>query len=135
MNILKELLTALVMWQEPTQWYIKYEAYNSNAQLVHLKQRLIYEYKYLCWLACCWDIVSDRHRWNRLGWAPLNLRLRPLAWNSGMYLHAFTIFQFWGCLPLEVIFISSTFDFWFGPLSFTLQFQEDQISGCWYIQL
>ena len=36
---------------------------------------------------------------NKLGWAPLNLRLRQLAWNSGWYLYIFTIVNF--CLGFE----------------------------------
>jgi hypothetical protein len=33
------------------------------------------------------------------------------------------------CLPLEV-FISTEIQSWFGPLSISLDFEEDQIRGC-----
>jgi hypothetical protein len=36
-------------------------------------------------------------------------------------------------LPLEVVFISSNFLFWFGPLSLSLKCEEDLISVCWDI--
>ena len=42
---------------------------------------------------------------------------------------------FWGRPPLKVIFISSIFLFWFGPLSLCFIFEEDPIIGCWDIQL
>jgi hypothetical protein len=38
----------------------------------------------------------------------------------------------------SVVFILSIFKhfwFWFGPLSLSLKFKDDQISGCWHIQL
>ena len=34
-----------------------------------------------------------------------------------------------GCLPFEYLW------FWFGPLSLSLEFEEDRISGCWDIYL
>ena len=43
-----------------------------------------------------------------------------------------------GCLlhfSLEIVFIPSNIQFWSGHLSLSLKFEEDPISGCWYIPL
>jgi hypothetical protein len=34
------------------------------------------------------------------------------------------------CLPLEVVFISTNIQSWFGPLGISLDFEEDRIIGC-----
>ena len=39
------------------------------------------------------------------------------------------------CLPFEVVFISTNIQSWFGPLSISLDFEEDRIRGCWNISL
>ena len=51
---------------------------------------------------------------NKLGSAPLNLRLRQLAWNSDWYLYAFT--------TLNVHFYLF-FNFWFGPFCWSFKFE------------
>ena len=35
-----------------------------------------------------------------------------------------------GCLPFDVAFIASNFQFWLTPIILSFKFEEDQINGC-----
>ena len=64
-----------------------------------------------------------------LVWSP-KLRFK-IWWRSNQWLLRYFTLIFWGHLPLEVIFIMSNFQCWFGPLSLSLKFEDNWISGCW----
>ena len=74
-----------------------------------------------------WD-QSDKDL-NKPGWAEPHFRFHQFSAHNGDHLYD------WGCLPLEVVFILRICKIWFGPLSLSLKFEYDPISGCWDIPL
>ena len=76
-----------------------------------------------------------------------SLQLKFKIWTrSNEWLLRYSTFTVWGCLPFEVIFHwrlpsiggylhFKNFQFWFGPRSLSLNFEEDLIGGYWDIPL
>ena len=63
-------------------------------------------------------------------WSP---HLKYDIWGgSNQWLLRYSTFSIWGHLPLQVIIIAKTCQFWFGPIGLSLKV-EDLISGCWGI--
>ena len=43
----------------------------------------------------------------------------------------YSTFHFWGCLPMEVVFVWRIYKIWVDHISLSLQFEYGPISGCW----
>ena len=107
------------IWRKSDQWLLRYSAFNIWS---HLPLEVVFHLR-----------LSSLQPFLMLVWSP---ELKLKIWGkSDQWLLRYLTFNIMRLSSIGGSLCFKHFWFWFGPLSLSLKFEENPISGCWNIQL